>query len=159
MKNFKLEFELRRIIFGFVSIVKTPAAQLPELVSSRLPEFAKQLSELVTKVYQKREKVLKDNEKFVAKGGFDSDDDSEGQLVEAEDSDDGNDSAEEFKKIKQQLKKAKEGQADDDEDFEDDESSDEDYEFSAGDMQLYDSALDDVDELFIVREALDAMNS
>lgn len=104
--------------------------------------------------------MLKDNEKFVSKGGFESDDDSEGQLVEAEDSDDGNDSAEEFKKIKQQLKKAKEGQtADDDNDFEDEESSDEDYEFQAGDMQLYDSALDEVDELFTVRETLDAMNS
>lgn len=73
--------------------------------------------------------MLKDNEKYVAKGGFESDEDSEGQLVEAEDSD-GNDSAEEFKRIKEQLKKAKMGGAAEDEnDFEDEESSDDDYEF------------------------------
>lgn len=47
---------------------------------------------------------------YVEKGGFNSDDDSEGQVMEAEDdSDGGNDSTEEFKNIKDQLKKAKEG--------------------------------------------------
>jgi len=40
LKNFKCEFELRRIIFGFVAIVKTPFASLPQMISARLPEFA-----------------------------------------------------------------------------------------------------------------------
>mmetsp|Transcript_78333 Transcript_78333/g.108420 ORF Transcript_78333/g.108420 Transcript_78333/m.108420 type:complete len:106 (-) Transcript_78333:241-558(-) len=103
---------------------------------------------------------------YVEKGGFNSDDDSEGQVMEAEDDSDGNDSVEEFKKIKAQLKKAKEGGAqasnaddDNDEDFEDEASSDDDYEYQAGDMQLYDSAMDDIDELATLRDTLDAMNA
>jgi len=87
--------------------------------------------------------------------------------MEAEDdSDDANDSAEEFKKIKDQLKKAKEGGAptsteknENDDDFEDESSEDEDYDYQAGDMQLYDSAMDDVDELATLRDTLDAMNA
>lgn len=78
LKNFKCEFELRRIIFGFVAIVKTPFASLPQMISARLPEFAKQLAFLASKVCQKREKMLKDNLDYVEKGGFASDDDSEG---------------------------------------------------------------------------------
>ena len=160
MGKFKLEFELRRVIFGFTAIIKTPVAQLPPMIAERLPEFAKQLAQLAERVNAKREKILKDNMKYVEKGGFDDDEDSEGQLLEAEDSDDGNDSAEEFKKIKDQLKKAKEGNAaDNDADFEDEESSDDDYEFQAGDLGLYDSALDETDELFTLRDTLDAMNS
>lgn len=50
LKHFKLEFELRRIIFGFVAIIKTPFASLPQMIGTRLPEFAKQLAFLADKV-------------------------------------------------------------------------------------------------------------
>ena len=44
---------------------------------------------------------------------------------------------------------------DDDDDEEDDDS---DYEYSGGDLALYDSALDDVDELVMVKTNLEGLN-
>ena len=32
MKNFKLEFEIRRILFGLLAILKTPGADIPPIV-------------------------------------------------------------------------------------------------------------------------------
>ena len=46
---------------------------------------------------------------------------------------------------------------DDDYDDEDDEN-DSDYEFTGGDLAIYDSALDDVDELLFVKEQLERLN-
>jgi hypothetical protein len=41
----------------------------------------------------------------------------------------------------------------------DDEEDDSDYEFIGGDLAIYDSALDDVDELLFVKDKLENMNS
>lgn len=32
MDNFKLEFEIRRVVFGLLSILKTPGTDLPQVV-------------------------------------------------------------------------------------------------------------------------------
>ena len=77
MNEFKLEFEIRRILFGLSSILRTPAANLPEIIQQKLPEITKQLGILSGKVYAQREKLLIENEKFVAKGGASSDEDEE----------------------------------------------------------------------------------
>ena len=34
MPKFKLEFELRRVIFGLLAIMKTPTAQIPQIVQA-----------------------------------------------------------------------------------------------------------------------------
>jgi hypothetical protein len=46
----------------------------------------------------------------------------------------------------------------DDEDEEDDED-DSDYEYTGGDLAIYDSALDDTDELFFLKDTLEKMNT
>jgi hypothetical protein len=48
-------------------------------------------------------------------------------------------------------------EGDDDED--EDDSDDSDYEYTGGDLAIYDSALDDVDELLHIREALERLHS
>ena len=32
MENFKLEFEIRRIVFGLVALLKTPGTEMPQIV-------------------------------------------------------------------------------------------------------------------------------
>ncbi len=46
---------------------------------------------------------------------------------------------------------------DDGEDYDDEDDSD--YEFIGGDLAIYDSALDDVDELLFVKEKFEGLNS
>ena len=46
MKHFKLEFEIRRIVFGLLSILKTPGANMPPVVQQQLPQITKQLGDL-----------------------------------------------------------------------------------------------------------------
>ena len=41
MSQFKLEFEIRRILWGLLSIIKTPPASIPQMVQSQLPEITK----------------------------------------------------------------------------------------------------------------------
>lgn len=101
------------------------------------------------KVKAKRVETLEDNEKVVAKGSFD---------IEDEDDDDEEIGIEEEKKIMEKLAKAKASGQHDDEDFDDESEGDSDYEFQAGDLNLYDSALDDVDELIFVKETLDTIH-
>ena len=66
-----------------------------------------------------------------------------------EDIDDDDD--EEFEKTKKALKKFKDGGLDD-EDYDDEDDSD--YEFAGGDMNLYDSKLDDLDELNYMKDIM-----
>ena len=81
MSEFKLEFEIRRILFGLLSIIKTPAASIPQMVQSQLPEITKQIGGLAFRVHKERMKNLEKNEKYIA-AGFESSDEGE------EDSDD-----------------------------------------------------------------------
>ena len=67
-----------------------------------------------------------------------------------------------IQKLKKKMQRNKEhvAQEEDEEDAEDeeDEGEDSDYEYVAGDLAIYDSALDDVDELIFVKEALERIS-
>lgn len=41
MKQFKLEFEIRRIVFGLCAILRTPIGNMPPIVQQQLPEITK----------------------------------------------------------------------------------------------------------------------
>jgi hypothetical protein len=41
MNEFKNDFELRRIIFGLSSILKTPETHLPQFINQKLPDLIK----------------------------------------------------------------------------------------------------------------------
>ena len=78
------------------------AAALPDLISSKLPDIMTQVALLTSKMKQERAKILKDDEKYLAKGCND-DDSSEGDEdidgFEADGAeDDYEDSDEEWKK-------------------------------------------------------------
>ena len=110
-----------------------------------------------------RTKILVDNEKYIAKGvnefETDSDEDDEGgegtaSTAQHQEMDEDSEKEEkEFKEIKKKLKNFKEKE-DNMDDLDDEDESDSDYEYTGGDLALYDSALDDVDELLIIKEAL-----
>jgi len=70
-----------------------------------------------------------------------------------DDSDEMDDDSDEFEKTKKALAKFKNGEADD-YDSEDDDS---DYEVAGGDMNLYDSRLDDIDELNFMAETMQGL--
>jgi len=84
MDKFKLEFEIRRIIFGLLAILRVPGAQMPSLVQQQLPQITKHIAALAARVYDQRLKTLTENEKFLKKG-FDSDEGEDGD----DDGDDG----------------------------------------------------------------------
>ena len=138
---------------------------IPALVSQRLPEIMVNVAFLAQKSKEERLKVLKDNEKYIEKGANDyesvsDDDDDEGgeETKDGEKMDDDSDKDEkEFKEIKDKLKnfKHKEGKHDEDDD---DDDSDSDYEYTGGDLALYDSALEEVDELLFIKETLEGLN-
>ena len=104
---------------------------------------------LTLKMRTEREKILKDNEEHLeeqAKHKNDNEDsDFEDEEIEGED--------EEEDKEEKPFKKA-----DKDELF-DDSDDDSDYEYTGGDLAIYDSALNDVDELLFVKETLEKMNA
>lgn len=144
MKHFKLEFEIRRIVFGLLSILKTPGASIPPVVQQQLPQITKQLGDLARQIHSERIKTLEDNEKYIKKG-FESSDE-EGDDDFAEDDEEGE--LQEMNKMKAKIKKA---MADSD----DDDSYDPDYEETAGEFSLYDSPLEDTDELIQIKVTLD----
>jgi len=55
MGGFKLEFELRRIIFGLIAIIRTPLNQMPPFIADRMPALCQQLAILSIRVFAKRE--------------------------------------------------------------------------------------------------------
>lgn len=73
--------------------------------------------------------------------------------------DDGDDDFEdedaEFERTKKALSKFKDGIADDDDDYDDED--DEEYEYAGGDMNLYDSKLDDLDELNFMKDTIQGL--
>lgn len=100
MKNFTLEFEIRRVIFGFLAILKTPGEFIPQMVQQQLPQITKQLGELASRTHKQRVDTLEKNEKYI-KDGFESDDDDE-------ESDEDGEAGEqvEFNQMKEKMKKA-----------------------------------------------------
>lgn len=109
---------------------------------------------------EERVKILKDNEEYLAKGAKDFETDSE-EEVEGEDvegmQEDSDKEEKEFQDIKKKLAKARQNDKDD-ENFDDDDEDDSDYEYTAGDLAIYDSALDDVDELLYIKDTLATIN-
>lgn len=107
----------------------------------------------------KRLEILKDNEenlqeeteKLQKKEG---DSDEEGDEVTGN-PDDFEDEEEDTLNKVNKFKKAKQEQKDEEEEGEDEDS---DYELEGGDLAIYDSNLDDVDELLYVRDTLEKMN-
>lgn len=108
---------------------------------------------MAIKQFNERKDTLVENEDHLAKGlpNLDGSDDEYD-----ESSDDDNDEKE-FTEIKDKLKKMNNGQPIDDENFEDDDE-DSDYEVEGDDMGLYDSNLDDVDELLHLKETVDTIH-
>ena len=159
MNDFKKDFELRRNILGLTSIISTQ--QLPDLVNQKLPDVMNQLTLLAIKMQGQREKILKEDEDHL-KHGFDDGDSDDDDDIDGDDDEEGMDSDEEFKKqqkifatvgaklhtgkalTKEEMKEVTLDGGLDDYDDEDDDS---DYEFGGGDMDLYDSKLEDLDEL------------
>lgn len=121
------------------------------MILNQISEMGKIVAEMCIKQYKDREETLADNEKHLADGFKDSD----GPDAEDDMSDggieDGDDSEEDFKATKAKLAKYANGEPDDSD------GDDSDFEFQAGDMQLYDSALDEIDELLFLKETLDGI--
>ena len=146
MNDFKHDFELRRVIFGFSAILKMNPQQIPQLVFQRLPDIIKHLAYLCMKMNEERLKILNDNKKYIEKG-VNKEDDSDNEDLDSE---------EEFKKTKEkleQINKENEKKMD-----AEDDDTDSDYEYTGGDLALYDSALDDIDELGHVKQLLESIN-
>lgn len=115
-------------------------------MTQQLPEITKQIGNLAQKVYDERLKCLTDNEKYISKG-FEDDDESDDGDADFEDDDDENPNAE-FAKIKSALMGMKNGKPAAGDNFsDDDDSEDADYEETAGEYALYDSPLENTDEL------------
>lgn len=76
MGSFKDDFEYRRNIFGLSSIIKNDESSMPQLVSQKLPEVMRQLALLCQKMHTERLKTFKENEEFINKGGYSSDESS-----------------------------------------------------------------------------------
>lgn len=99
---------------------------------------------LACKVSDERFKCLIDNEKHIAKGFESSDDEDEDG--DDDDEADGDDPDAAFDNMRNKLKAFKNGKPQDGDDISDDDG-DSDYEENAGEFSLYDSPLEEVDEL------------
>jgi hypothetical protein len=146
----KHEFELRKILVGLSAIMRTDPSQIPPEVQQGLPQIITPFfTDLVSKMVSKREEMakaeeedLQDKEKKLSKlNGATGNNDA----VEGEDPEDEGEAVED----------------DGNEDFadEDDDSEDGDFELEGGDMALYDSVLDDVDELTYTKETIEGLKN
>lgn len=158
MSQFKLEFEIRRIVFGLCSILRTPSGSLPELIQQKLPDITKQLGILSDKVTGQRMKILIANEKFVEKGGASSDDEDLGSDDEDGNFDDEDDENAEEEATMNKLKNFKNGKPDIKDNISDSDD-DSDYEENAGEFALYDSPLEKTDELLFLKETLETIHN
>ncbi|CDW76775.1 UNKNOWN [Stylonychia lemnae] len=148
--DMKHDFELRRVIFGLTSILCTEPSLLPALVGQRIPEIMKQLAQLSLKMREQRLEVLKDNEESIQEEqNKKNEDDEEEENEDEHENMDGEATA--FDKLKKSEKFDEKDYGDDDDDS--------DYEYTGGDMAIYDSALDSIDELLYIKETLENINS
>lgn len=171
LPTLKHDFELRRLIFGLTAIISTPVAAMPAFVAQQLAEITKQMAVLAQKMRAERVKILEDNEKHLVeeeerrKKGGDDDDEEDGDdegFVDEDGSDDDEKGETEASILKRIAKARSQGatlEGGDDDDGEDDDDDDSDYEYTGGDLAIYDSALDDVDELLFVKDALERLNT
>lgn len=84
MSEFKLEFEIRRIVFGLLALLKVPGAQMPQLVQQQLPQITREIARLAGVVYKERIKHLEENEKYIREGFQSDDDDSDAEEIDDE---------------------------------------------------------------------------
>ncbi len=129
------------------------------MVNERLPEIMKELAGLCNKMRDQRLVILKDNEEAIAEDlkNADKEDSDDNDAVADDGDEDFKDDGEDenvFAKAKKAHKKGEEG---DEDDY--DEEDDSDYEFTGGDLAIYDSALDPIDELLFVKENLERINA
>lgn len=170
MGGMKHDFEMRRVLFGLGAIVGMPPQALPQLVSERMPDIVRQVTQLSVRMREKRLQVLRDNEKHLAEEGRKLEQRRSGdgfEDVESSDEEDSDDSDEEEKQFRrdvqeiQKLRKKEEkrgAQPMEEDDEASDSGEDSDYEYLGGDMALYDAALDDVDELLLVKDTLERLS-
>lgn len=122
----------------------------------------KSLAALSLKSREQRLEVLKENEDELEeqkKKDANLNDDEEGE-EEAKDNDIEGDNEDEDDDAGNLLVKNKKKNDEDDLDNDyGDEEEDSDYEYTGGDLAIYDSALDAVDELLYIKEALESVNA
>jgi len=129
-----------------------------------------QLSLLAIKMNSERLKVLKEDEEHIVTGGKDSDEEGDGFNDDDEDFEDSDEEWQKQQKIfqdigpklhagkaltKEEMDKVALGGYDEDED----EDDDSDYEYMGGDMSLYESKLDEFDELKHLQKSLMGLES
>ena len=85
----------------------------------------------------------------------DSDDDDDGDEDFEDDNEDDHGAA--YNKMKSKLLKMKAGKAADDDESDPEDANDADYEENAGEYALYDSPLENTDELIHIKETMDAI--
>lgn len=109
MPKFSKEFELRRVIFGLISILRCPSHQYPQLIAMRIQDLFKTTSELCLKQYNTRIESVAENEKMIAEeqeeiknGVFENVNDNSDEDIDDDDED-------EFERTKKALKKFKDG--------------------------------------------------
>lgn len=145
---------------------------MPSLVSDKLAFIMKELAAVCDKMRGERVKILKDNEEHIEeeekkRAKVDNDDDDEdedgfqddNEDEEIDDDDNENAILSKLAKMKKEGKTLEKDVDEEDDDDDDDDDSDSDYEYTGGDLAIYDSALDDVDELLFVKEALEKLNA
>lgn len=131
-----------------------------------MPNIMYQISLLVSKMHQQRTDVLKENQEHIKNGGeiseeddSDEDLDDDGDVIDAPDSDDEWDEQEKlFSAVGAKLQTGKKLTLEEMDKMgidDDDDDSDEDYEYNGGDMNLYDSRIDDVDEISTLKQTLE----
>jgi hypothetical protein len=156
MPQFKQEFEMRRVIFGLVSILRCPINLAPMLIQSRITDLFKTTNDLVLRQYNQRLETVTDNEKSIREemeakqngDGFEDED------IEEDDDDNSDDMDETIKK----LQKFKNGMPEEEEeDGSESDEEDSDYDLLGGDMCLYDSRLDEIDELLYMQETIEVL--
>ena len=141
--RFKKEFEIRRVLFGMTAILRTPIEHLPPLVAAKQPDLFKEIGTLAIRNFKVRKECLEENEEHLAKGLHHDDDDAADEY--------GDEDSDQDEEVKTKLAQFN------DADFEDHED-DSDYEVEGDDGLLYDSMLDEVDELVHLKETVDAIN-
>lgn len=123
-------------------------------MSERLPVITAHLSDLAAKNVADREKMIREEEEYQNAPDFESDDDDavaddgdpEFEDAEKEDKD--------YQKTLAEVSKLRNAAFGKDVDSDGDHSSDSDYDYAGGDMALYDSKLEAVDELEYISESL-----
>lgn len=139
----KHEFELRKIIIGLCSIFRTDPALIPPEVGQGLPAISSSFfTGLLAKMVKLRKEMQEEEEKDI--------DEQENKLKGVKEDREDEEADGEEEHDQKDL---------DDSEGDDDDSDDGDFELEGGDMVLYDSALDDLDELVFAKETLEGLKN